>query len=238
MPIHAKAYVWRLGGKIVHSLVGSANFSTNGLTTPYREILAEATTDTFAPLNDYVTYVLNQSQSCLEEANVVPLAERVFGGVEVCNMTLLDPKTGEVPPRSGLNWGQNHTNVNTKPNDAYIPIRAAHIRQNPDLFPPKQMYSVHAGGRSRRHNDAVDLVWDDGYRMTALFEGNLPIDEQTFPKGISSFPTKGELGLYFRNRIGVPSGQPVRKHHLQAYGRTDVSVSLLGEGVYRIDFSV
>ena len=36
----------------------SANFSTNGLTTPYREILAETTRDTFTPLNDYIYVAL------------------------------------------------------------------------------------------------------------------------------------------------------------------------------------
>jgi FAD/FMN-containing dehydrogenase len=46
---------WKHNGEIVHALVGSANFSTNGLTTPYREILAETTRDTFKPLDDYIT---------------------------------------------------------------------------------------------------------------------------------------------------------------------------------------
>ncbi len=67
-PVHSKCYAWRNKGQIVHALVGSANFSTNGLTTPYREILAETTRDTFNPLNDYIARVLNNSISCLELA--------------------------------------------------------------------------------------------------------------------------------------------------------------------------
>ena len=46
IPIHAKTYVWRRRGEVIHALIGSANFSTNGLRTPYREILAETTIDT------------------------------------------------------------------------------------------------------------------------------------------------------------------------------------------------
>ncbi len=64
-PVHSKCYAWRNRGQIVHALVGSANFSSNGLTTPFREILAETTHDTFNPLNDYITRVLNNSISCL-----------------------------------------------------------------------------------------------------------------------------------------------------------------------------
>lgn len=240
VPIHSKAYVWRLKGRVVHSLVGSANFSTNGLSTPYREILAETTVDTFGPLNDYLAYVLDRSQSCLEAVKVVKAATTVSEvpvSQDVCTMTLLDPRTGEVPPRSGLNWGQNSGQVHTTPNDAYIPIRASHVRNFPTLFPPKQLYSVHAGGRSRRHNDSVEIIWDDGYHMKALFEGNLDTRDGIFPKGISSFPAKSELGKYMRQRLGVPPGQPVRRYHLERYGRTDVAVSLLAEGVYEFDFS-
>ena len=46
------------------------------------------------------------------------------------------------------------------------------------------------------------------------------------------------MGEYLRNRIGVPLGQPVRRHHLDRYGRTDIAVYLIGEGVYKFDFSV
>lgn len=237
LPVHSKCYVWRNRGKIVHALVGSANFSTNGLTTPYREILAETTFDTFQPLNEYVQHVLNNSLSCLE----VTVAERTrltrtTQVNEICQMTLLDPATNEVPLTSGLNWGQNPNN-HTRPNDAYIAIRTSHIRNCADLFPPKQSYSLDTRGRPQRHNDSVEIIWDDGVSMEGLFEGSQPVDGLTYPKQISSFPVKSELGEYFRNRLGVPLGQPVRRHHLDAYGRTNVAVSLISEGVYKFDFS-
>jgi len=52
LPVHSKCYIWKNNGQIVHALVGSANFSVNGLNTPQREILAETTRDTFMPLNN------------------------------------------------------------------------------------------------------------------------------------------------------------------------------------------
>lgn len=236
LPVHSKCYVWRRRGDIIHALIGSANFSVNGLTTPFREVLAETTFDTFRPLNDYISHILNNCISCLEVG-----MERVIEETEQtddCLMTLLG-RNGEVQNAAGLNWGQNPNN-HTTPNDAYIPIRTSHIRDFPNLFPPKQLNPLEVDGRGRmqRHNDSIEIIWDDGLTMEGLLEGSQPVEGVIYPKQISSFPIKAELGEYIRNRIGVPLGQPVRKHHLERYGRTDIEVSLIGEGVYKFDFSV
>lgn len=236
LPVHSKCYAWRRRGEIIHALVGSANFSTNGLSTPFREVLAETTYDTFRPLNAYIQHVLNNSISCLEIGKE-RMVENVVN-LEFCSMTLLG-RDGEVQNAAGLNWGQNPNN-HTTPNDAYIPIRAEHIRAYQHLFPPKQLNPQHVDGRGRlqRHNDAIEIIWDDGLTMEGLFEGSQPVEGVIYPKQISSFPIKAQLGEYIRSRIGVPLGQPVRRHHLERYGRTDITVSLLAEGVYKFDFSV
>lgn len=237
LPVHSKCYVWRRRGDIIHALLGSANFSVNGLTTPFREVLAETTFDTFQPLNDYIQLVLNNSISCLEVGN-----ERIIEPTrevnQVCLMTLLD-RNGQVQNAAGLNWGQNPNN-HTTPNDAYIPIRTNYIREYPHLFPPKKVNPMNLDnrGRPRRHNDAIEIIWDDELTMEGLLEGSQPINGIKYPKQISSFPQKAQLGEYIRQRINVPSGQPVRRHHLDRYGRTDIAVSLLTEGVYQFDFSV
>lgn len=236
LPVHSKCYIWRRRGEIIHSLIGSANFSVNGLTTPFREVLAETTVDTFIPLNEYLTHILNNSISCLEVGT-----ERfveVLETVDICSMTLL-ARNGEVQNAAGLNWGQNPNNHTTL-NDAYIPIRIAYIRESPNLFPPKQMNPLLLDnrGRMQRHNDSIEIIWDDGVTMEGLLEGSQPIDSVIYPKQISSFPSKSQFGEYIRERIGVPLGQPVRRHHLERYGRTDIEISLLGDGVYKFDFSV
>jgi hypothetical protein len=237
LPVHSKCYAWRNRGQIIHALVGSANFSTNGLTTPYREILAETTFDTFSPLNDYIARVLNNSQSCLE-IGVADIRDVALAVGTTCMLTLLG-RDGEVQNAAGLNWGQNPNN-HTRPNDAYIKIRTEDIRNFPDLFPPKQLNPLieDRRGRTQRHNDAIEIIWDDGISMEGLLEGSQPIDGLIYPKQISSFPVKSELGEYIRSRIRVPLDQPVRRFHLERYGRTDIAISKLGEGVYKFDFSV
>ncbi|MGJ3234825.1 restriction endonuclease PLD domain-containing protein [Marivirga sp.] len=236
LPVHSKCYAWRRQGQIIHALVGSANFSVNGLTTPFREVLAETTTDTFRPLNAYIQQVLNSAVSCLEIGT-----ERIIDNIvnsEFCSMNLLG-RDGEVQNAAGLNWGQNPNNHTTL-NDAYIALRTQHIKDYPHLFQPKQInpQSLDKRGRMQRHNDSIEIIWDDGVTMEGLLEGSQPVNGMNYPKQISSFPSKAELGTYVRNRIGVPLGQPVRRHHLESYGRTDIEVSLLGDGVYKFDFSV
>jgi hypothetical protein len=47
-----------------------------------------------------------------------------------------------------------------------------------------------------------------------------------------------ELGIYIRQRIGIPLGQKVLREDLIKYGRDTISISLIEEGVYFFDFSV
>jgi hypothetical protein len=93
-------------------------------------------------------------------------------------------------------------------------------------------------GRMHRHNDNIEIIWDDGICMDGLFFGNQTIDGVMYPKQVGSFPHYAEMGKYLRLRLNVPDGQPIRKHHLDAYGRDTIGVSLLSEGVYRFDFFV
>lgn len=246
VPIHSKCYAWKRDGSIIHALVGSANFSSNGLRTPYREILAEATYDTFAPLNTYINTVLNAATLCLNSSATASRSTTTTRTLPTrttayCRMTLLDPARNETHNAHGLNWGQNPKN-HTHPDDANIPIRAEHIRMYPELFPQKQDFSsVTTGGRNSRHNDAIEILWDDGTTMEGLLEGNGKVSDFPgikFPKQISSFPDKKDLGLYIKRRLGLNPGQRVSKNDLDRYGRTHIDVSLLGEGIYYFDFSV
>lgn len=240
LPVHSKCYAWRRDGEIIHALVGSANFSTNGLSTPFREVLAETTFDTFRPLNDYIQHILNNSISCLE-IGMEKVRENIINQ-NFCSMSLLD-NTGEVQRASGLNWGFMKNGLPSPKrgiNDACIPIRVEHINNYSNLFPQKLQTRefMDLRGRRQRDNEAIEIIWDDGITMEGLLEGTQPINDIIYPKQISSFPVKSELGIYLRNRIGVPLGQPVRRHHLERYGRTNIEISLLADGVYKFDFSV
>jgi hypothetical protein len=63
LPVHSKCYAWLKSNRVIHALVGSANFSVNGLNTDYRVTLAEATTDTYAPLKRYIDFVMENDFS-------------------------------------------------------------------------------------------------------------------------------------------------------------------------------
>ena len=92
-------------------------------------------------------------------------------------------------------------------------------------------------GRPHRHNDSVEVIWDDGTTMECLFEGNQEDNGIVYPKQIASAPSKSLLGEYLRFRIGVPSGARVTRRDLNRYGRDYISVSLQAEGIYYFDFS-
>lgn len=238
IPVHSKCYVWRKNNEIIHALIWSANFSTNGLTTPFREVLAETTVDTFEPLNSYIKHVLDNSISCLEvqSRDIVSQQSTILG--RKCLLTLLW-RNWEIQNAAWLNRWQNPRN-HTTPDDAYIPIRIQDILDFPDLFPPKQINPTADLDlwRRQRHNDSIDIIRDDWYTMQGLLEGSQKIWDIVYPKQISSFPNKNELWIYMKNRLWVPLGQPVRKHHLETYGKLNVEVTLLWDGVYSFNFWV
>ncbi|MCC5912696.1 MAG: NgoFVII family restriction endonuclease [Clostridiaceae bacterium] len=246
LPVHSKCYIWKKKSKIVTALIGSANFSVNGLSNPYKEVLAETTFDTFEPLNQYTQKILGYCIECddssikLRDKNIVTPKPKKIITPEidgVCKASLLDSRTGEVPAKSGLNWGLSfgHTTLG----DAYIRISKDYVRNNPDIFPPKQLtpLSFTTGAKQTRQNEAVEFIWDDGTIMEGLLEQTQIIDGVAYPKAISSSPRKNILGIYLRRRLGVPLDYLITRADLERYGRTDIDISLLEEGVYYLDFS-
>lgn len=256
IPVHSKCYIWKNKGAVVHALIGSANFSTNGLTTPFKEVLAETTFDTFDPLNQYIDMILDRTISCEEavvKVNKSKIAykdfERVENGADkdICTMPLYIIRDGikVVPERSGINWGMaknygSHVNIN----DAYIGITSGMIDQYPELFPKKQECPSEDGKiirKGHRHNDNIEILWDDGTTMTGLLEGSISKKingiKELYPKQISTTPKKAELGKYIRKRMGIAEGVPITMVDLERYGRDSIDVSLQGEGIYYFDFS-
>lgn len=254
MPVHAKCYIWKNRGEVVHALVGSANFSINGLTTPFKEVLAETTADTFDPLDNYVDIVLGSAIKCSDAVVKRNKKKRTaqtntdIYDPDVCSMPLYIVERGQeiVPTASGINWGMasltgSHVNIN----DAYIRIGADLLEHYPLLFPSKQKApsaDEEVVRRDHRHNDSIEILWDDGTSMTGLLEGSVPKTENglkvLYPKQISTTPRKAILGKYLRQRMGVPEGRAITISDFERYGRKTIDVSLQGEGIYYFDFSV
>lgn len=245
--VHAKCYLWKKDGKIIDALIGSANFSRNGLATPDREVLVEADPSVFGQLETYFDKIFKNSIPCNSSSvkfkpKLTP--SPVTGLVTECKLSFLAKKKGvwEVPEKSGLNWGVNSTQVggtsHTCIGDAEIRITKEAIDNFPDLFPPKLGTPSKRTGKLQRQNDEIELIWDDGVIMKGLLEQNLPQGDLIYPKAICSSDSKAELGLYLRKRIGVSDTAVITKADLMHYGRTDVTVHLQAEGVYYMDFSV
>lgn len=247
VPVHSKCYVWKNNNKIQGALIGSANFSKNGLTTPFKEVLADATIDTFLPLSQYINDILKNTVLCIQ-AQVKNNSLRVSPSINtsnpnICSLPLYYIKNGKkhVHDKSGLNWGKASAHVAM--HDAYIPIGVNAIDAYPNLFPVKTSTpNNQAGKKNHRHNDNIEVIWDDGVVMTCVLEGNCSRNingiKQVFPKQLCSTPRKGLLGEYLRKRMGLPSNHFITYSDLQNYGRDTIDVSLQGEGIYYCDFSV
>jgi len=232
---HSKCYLWLNGNTPIKGLIGSANFSSNGLYNDYRETLLEVDENQLYVMKGYIEIILNSARECntvvVEEKDEVEVAYNR----EICEMILYDPRTGQTHNGHGLNWGLADANV--RPNDACIPIRMEHIRKYPKLFPPLQPNPETRKGTLK---EVVEYVWDDGIVMQGRLEGSqpLPNSDLKFPKQLASFPHKDEFGIYIRERLNIPLGQRILREDLIRYGRDTISFSLIEEGVYYLDFSV
>lgn len=246
--VHAKCYLWKKNGQIIDALIGSANFSRNGLATPDREVLVQADPSVFDQLEIYFDKIFKNSIPCnsasVKFKSKLKLSP-ITGLITECKLSFLVKEKGIwiVPAKSGINWGTNSKKVggtsNTSIGDAEIRIRSEHVKYFPDLFPPKLETPKKNTGKLKRQNDEIELIWDDGTIMRGLLEQNLKSKQSLkYPKAICSSNKKSELGLYLRKRIGVSPTHVITKANLDCYGRTDVAVSLQTEGVYYMDFSV
>ena len=229
IPVHSKIYTWNCDAKIEKALVGSANFSISGMMNDYKEVLSDVEQDTYSTLKEYCDYVLSKAISCNDAEVKFQKVFKASGhsklvqpllAKNVCRATLLD-RNGMVSKKSGLNY----------------------IKLFPSLFPPKKYVGMDnplSNGKKNRENDEVELIWDDGEKMIGLLEGQQTktINGLVYPKQLSTSPSKSILGKYLRKRLVVDLNHTITKSDLLRYGRTSIDISLVGEGIYYLDFSV
>lgn len=261
--VHSKIYIWRYKGKIISALIGSANFSSNGLRTDYRESLADVTRDSYKPLERYYDLILSSSldtPSIKSTKKVVVFENKkqerdvnisnIKYSYEIPLFKETKTKFKHVPEQSGLNWGNSKGHVAI--GDAYIPIPKELLKENQYLIHPyKKDYYV-PEGKKKRLSDPIEIIWDDGTIMEASLEGTQKFNNQSFPKNLTSFSSKKTLfsengkrmskksimGRYLRKRIGVSLEKVITIDDLKNYGRDTITLSLINEGVYYCDFSV
>lgn len=256
--IHSKIYIWKKEDKVLSALIGSANFSSNGLRTDFRESLADATRDSFEPLKEYSKYILEhttETPSLKASQAIVNYNEDYILDVAPERLYTVDiplysesPSRGRyVPERSGLNWC--FSNGHVAPGDAYIRIPKSIIQMETELIKPFDSSYISTTLR-KRNSDSIELIWDDGFVMEASLEGIQTYQNKNYPKQLASYKSqipylngerisaKSILGRYLRKRLGIGLTDLITMETLENYGRTTITLSLIEEGVYYADFSV
>ncbi len=117
-----------------------------------------------------------------------------------------------MPTASGLNWGQRE---GREPNQAYLSLRSS-VYQT-DFFPARTIHFT---------------VYTDDNKVLICTRA------QDNGKAIHTPHNNSLIGEYFRNRLGLTSGEYVTKDDLFAYGRTDVDFYKIDDETYFMDFSV
>lgn len=196
--VHTKTYLLFSNGQIVHALVGSANFSSNGLLgVKNSEMLVELNAEELAPGSQYLVQldayrkdIAAISISCTDpkvitRAKVSPKRSMFRkGGVEVFPLTgnplvaimpfySIEKGKKVINKRSGINWGlqRGHTKKTSVYKEAYIPVTATLIDNYPLIFPPFPDIRTTTEGKSSRKSDPVTVLWDDGVVMKMIFSG-------------------------------------------------------------------
>lgn len=254
--VHAKCYVFKKNKKITTVLIGSANLSEHGLTSPdTAEILSSLPCDDFIAIDYYIKTILMNCIDCKDTSIVASSVNYHYPKSTQALLRPVNPLSTSMPlfiidretkekithAGSGLNWGNASNNHKTNgPMEACIPISAKHIDNYPLLFPPKQLVKNTSDGKISRVNDPIEIIWDDGYIMKAIFSGNGPRrNDRLFPKQLTSNDGGGaELGGYIRHRMGLSERHVILYSDLVNYGRDNIQLTFIQEGVYAADFSI
>lgn len=230
-PVHAKLFAWYCSDMPQTGFIGSANYSQNGFSDKQQEVMIPCEPK---DVHEYYLELQQDSIICtdpqaeslidiyVKEAvdGQLPLSMResraAYNLIDLKNnehiQTTFLKKNGELPTTSGLNWGQRE---GRDPNQAYIPVRAP--INSSKFFPPEK--------------DIFTVITDDDHIFFCT-------RAQDKGKAIETPESNSILGRYFREKIGVPTGEPVKLADLQKYGRVDVDFYKIDNEKYFMDFSV
>lgn len=257
--VHSKIYIWMCNNEPKYVLIGSANFSDNGLLTDFRESLADMDLRDTSNLLDYYDIVKKNSVADPKLSMPPTYVHNSINNRLIINN---DPNKGSlavylplysykqkekiVPPKSGLNWG--NSNGHTAVGDAYIPIPKSIISAIPHFFEPFDPKYISKTKR-KRDSDPIEIIWDDNTTMEASAEGIQVVNGKDYPKQVTSYSNKSRnelnniskksiIGRYLRKRLHVSVEHTITYKDLENYGRDNIAFEKISEGVYSADFSV
>lgn len=237
--VHSKLYVWLSEDRPIEAWVGSANYTQNGFGLGGRDSHHSEVMTRTSPEEslDYFLAAASRSVHCnapdIEDriellAPIESERHRVFSTVDMqkdlhdhlesCVLPLFmtsGPRRGQVHGSSGLNWGQRVVDGRSRNrNQAYIPIPSRIAQAG--FFPPR---GVH-----------FNLATTDGESM-------LMTVAQDGDKALESTQSNAIIGLYFRQRLGIASGEKVTIEDLDRFGNRYVTIYKVNADEYILDFS-
>jgi hypothetical protein len=235
-PVHCKVYSWFDGNKPFLGFAGSANYSQFGFFS--HQQLNQLSEEDPVAIKKLYDELIKKSIFIPDHKIVLPTGHRIPhiksvppGEIEWeipdkrVTISFLD-KTGILPKKSGLNWGQRLAkSINKKtgkisftkrnPNQAYLSIK----------------------GDARKHG----FLPEKKFTFTVLTDDKQTLDCVVAQDGRKSVETTYDnsiLGNYIRNRIKLPSGAPITVEDLEKYGRTDFTLEKINDETFLLDFSV
>lgn len=226
-PVHCKVYGWFNSMESCVGFSGSANYSQPGFFENYQlNQLTEEKSDSIKSLykkllpkcisiKDFEFGDLNSIISSTERLKIKSSVDpgKIFWEIPNIRVRIsFLSKKGILPIKSGINWGQRK---GRNPDEAYLSIKVDATKKG---FLPER-------------NETFTLLTDDNYTMDCkvVSDGR---------KGINSTNNNSLLGIYFRNRMGIPLGNLVEIKDLEKYGRTDFTIEKINDETFLLDFSV
>ena len=226
--VHCKAYGWFQQDRSHSGYTGSANYTQSGFLNggQVNQMVSDdprKIKDLYDSLIPRAVDIHDYEEKRAEELWDIPgyslEGSTLPGGVQwlapghAVKVSFLS-RNGELPARSGLNWGQR-PELGRDPNQAYLPLRKD-VRD--EGFLPKRTHTF-------------TLVTDDNQAMDCVVA-------QDGRKAIQSTDDNSVLGSYIRKRMGLESGDFITREDLVTYGRTDFTLVKIDDETILLDFSV
>jgi len=233
-PVHSKVYIWCRNNEPLKAFTGSANYTQLAFSNLRREVLADCSAqraidyfqriekDTiYCDHQDAESYLIMYRESQIDKVRLIGKdsedsklsSHPELIGLPYVKISLLD-RSGALPQRSGLNWGQR-PEERRHPDQAYIRIPARVARSS--YFPPRAIHFT--------------ILTDDGITLTCSIA-------QDKAKAVHTPLNNASMGRYFRRRLGLPYGSFVRLDDLVRYGRTDVEFYKIDDETFYMNFGV
>lgn len=231
-PIHSKVYAWLRNGRPIKAFMGSCNYSQAAfINCSQKEIAYECNADeayqyhlSQLPNTIFCNHQDAESLLDLYKYNVRAITQprehhesnhtsnQIIDGLEKVTVSLVD-RTGIVPERSQLNWGQRD---GREPNQAYFQLSPDVWRS--EFFPKRGIH--------------FSVLTDDNKTLVCT-----RAQKNEYGCAIETPHNNSLLGEYIRYRLGLSNGQKVILDDLTRYGRTSIDFYKVDDENYFMDFS-